>query len=283
MPRHLIGAHMPARGGIANSIRDGHAIGCTAVQVFTSSPRSWSGPDPTAEKIADFKSAQTETGITSVVSHDSYLTNMADADDERARRSIDGLIGEMRRCSLYGIPNAVSHIGAAMGQEREVALARAAQGILTVLAEAPSDVTLLMETTAGQGSSLNSTFEELARLLELTKAPARLAVCLDTCHVFAAGWDIRTPDELDRMWREFDRLIGLDRLRAIHCNDSKKPLASHVDRHDHLGEGEIGKRPFEALVRDDRFFDVPIVVETPAENGGHAKNVGKLWEWSESS
>lgn len=283
MPDHLFGAHMPSRGGIAGSIEDGSAIGCTAVQVFTSSPRTWHAAPPIAEKIKAFQDACAKTGIESVVSHDSYLINLADADPERSQKSINGLTGEMERCGMYGIPNVVSHIGASMGLDRDEAMKKAATGIQSVLGQTPTAVTLLMETTAGQGSSLNCKFEEIARMLELTGAPDRLGICLDTCHVFAAGYDIRTDEGYAAMWDDFDRLIGLDKLKVIHCNDSKKALGSRVDRHDGLGEGLIGSHAFELLARDTRFFQVPIVVETPIENGGHEKNVKRLWEWSESS
>lgn len=275
----LIGAHVPASGGIAGSIREGKAIGCTAVQVFTSSPRMWKSAPITDSKVKDFQDSLAETGITSIVSHDSYLINLADADPERREKSKQGLLAEMNRCSLYGIPYTVSHMGAHINQGEEVGLKRIAEVAGEILNESPQNVTLLMETTAGQGTCLNCKFEHLAKILELTKSPERLKICLDTCHIFAAGYDIRTQETYEETFELFDHLIGIEQIKVIHCNDSKKPLGSRVDRHENLGEGLIGATAFQLLVNDPRFERVPIIVETPTENDGHAKNVARLWNW----
>ncbi len=177
----LLGAHMPTAGGLHKALINGKAIGCDAVQVFTSSPQQWHSKPVTDEMVAAFKQAQKETGLSEVVSHDSYLINLCAVSDEQRVKSIGGLKGEMERCGRYGIPYVVSHIGARMGQEEDLALQRAADGIKEVLADSPESVTLLMETTAGQGSALNSKFEELARMMDLLNGPTRLAICLDTC------------------------------------------------------------------------------------------------------
>ena len=272
----LIGAHMPTGKGLGNALRAGKAIGCTAVQVFTSSPQQWKAKEITPDQVADFQKAREETGIYSVTSHDSYLINLAAPDEELREKSMLGLSLEMVRCATYGIDRLVSHMGA-YKEDQDLGCARVAEAALAVLANTPESVTLCMETTAGQGSSLNWKFEQLARILELTGGPARLAVCLDTCHVFAAGYDIRTDEGYDKTFAEFDRLVGLDRLKVIHCNDSKKPLGSRVDRHEAIGKGEIGPRAFERLVKDPRFEAVPILLETPEAETMHEVNLKTLW------
>lgn len=279
MPNHLLGAHMPTGKGLGNALRDGKAIGCTAVQVFTSGPQQWKAKVVTDDMVADFKKAQSETEIGVVVSHDSYLVNLCAPSTEIWQKSIDALKGELRRCAQYGIPMAVSHIGSHMGQGAEEGIRICAASVQEVLADTDSTI-LLAETTAGQGSALYANFEELAQLIERCGNPDRLGVCLDTCHIFAAGYDIRLEEGYERAFADFDRLIGLTKLRAIHCNDSKKPLGSRVDRHEHIGLGEIGPDAFRRLVNDPRFFDVPILLETPDAPEGHAMNLTRLWDYA---
>lgn len=283
MAANLLGAHMPIKGGLGNALRQGKEIGCTAVQVFTSSPQQWYAKPLAPEAIADFKKAQEETGITSVVSHDSYLINLCAPSEEIVAKSFAGLKGEIQRCAAYGIPYVVSHMGATKGQEEDACFARVAEITLAILDDTPESVTLLMETTAGQGSSLNSRFEELARLIEQCGGHPRLGVCLDTCHIFAAGYDIRTAEGYTSTFDEFDRLIGIDRLKAIHCNDSKKGLGSRVDRHAHIGEGELGQEPFRLLVNDPRFANTPILLETPDAPEMHEVNLKRLRDLIEPS
>ena len=276
MGAKLLGAHMPTSGGLGKALINGKGIGCDAVQVFTSSPQQWHSKPVTPEMVVAFQTAKKETGITEVVSHDSYLINLSAVLDEQREKSIKGLKGEMGRCGEYGIQYVVSHIGARTGQEEDVALKKAADGIKEVLADTPESVVLLMETTAGQGSALNSKFDEIARLLDMVKNAERLAVCLDTCHIFVAGYDIRTKETYERTFAEFDRLVGLSKLKVIHCNDSKKDLGSKVDRHEHIGEGCIGPEGFRLLVNDKRFENVPILLETPEAPEGHEKNLKTL-------
>jgi deoxyribonuclease IV len=274
MSAQLLGAHMPTAGGLGNCIRSGHAIGCTTVQVFTSSPQQWRAKPITEAMVADFQAAKAETGIDVVVSHDSYLVNLCALEEEKREQSINGLKAELERCAQYGIPWVVSHMGAHMQQGEEAALAVVAQSARRVLDETPETVTLLMETTAGQGSCLNYQFEQLAWLLNALEHHPRLGVCLDTCHVFAAGYDI--ANDYDGVWEHFDRTVGLKHLHAIHCNDSKKPLGSKVDRHENIGEGEIGPEAFRRLVNDPRFDRIPILLETPDAPEGHARNLAML-------
>jgi deoxyribonuclease IV len=268
---------MPIKGGLGIAVRSGKSIGCTAVQVFTSSPQQWAAKPVTDEMAADFQAAKAETGIDVVVSHDSYLVNLCAPADEARAKSIEGLKGELRRCDKYGIKWVVSHIGSHTGQGVDEGLRVSAESVKEVLADTPEDVMLLAETTAGQGSALDSKFEEIAKLFELTGNPSRLGVCLDTCHIFVAGYDIRTHETYEKTFAEFDRIVGIDKLKAIHCNDSKKDLGSRVDRHEHIGQGFIGPTAFEALVNDPRFFNIPILLETPEAPEGHEMNLKKLW------
>jgi deoxyribonuclease-4 len=278
MAAQLLGAHMPTAGGLGNALRNGKAIGCAAVQVFTSSPQMWKAAAVTQEKVDAFRAAQAETGITEVVSHDSYLVNLSAANPEIRSKSIEGLKGEMFRCAVYGIRYVVSHIGASRELELDVARKMAEEAIRQVLEETPPEVMLLMETTAGQGSALNSRFDELSWFLDALKGHPRLGVCLDTCHIFVAGYDIRTPETFAATFEEFGRKVGYDRLKAIHCNDSKKGLGSRVDRHAHIGEGELGLEAFRLLVNHPRFERVPILLETPEAEEMHKLNLQRLYD-----
>lgn len=285
MPAQLIGAHMPTGEGLDDAIRRAKEIGCTALQVFTSSPRQWySKPiDPaTPPKLAR---AFAETGLDprAIVSHDTYLINLSAPTPEIAEKSKKALARELQRCGELGIPYVVSHMGASKGQDEIEALRIVAEATIDILKESPPEVTLLMETTAGQGSSLNCKFEHLAALLEVTGAPNNLGVCLDTCHIFAAGYDIRTPEGYTETFERFDQLIGADRIKVIHANDSKKPFASRLDRHAHIGEGEIGEIAFRCLVHDPRFERVPIIIETPDAEEMHAVNVKRLFDYARDS
>ncbi len=274
MSAKLIGAHISIKDGLGQAVRNGHAIGCTAIQVFTSSPRQWYSKPVSEAQIVDFNAAKKETGLSAVVSHDSYLINLCAPTPEIAEKSFAGLKGEMERCAQYGIDKVVSHIASYKGQDQGETLVLVAEKLKQMLSETPESVTLLMETTAGQGSSINSRFEEIAILLDLTAGPARLGVCLDTCHIFAAGYDIRTEETYEASFAEFGRLVGFDRLKAIHCNDSKKPFASRLDRHEDIGAGEIGTTAFKLLVNDKRFENTPILLET--DDLKHEMNLSRL-------
>lgn len=270
----LLGAHMKTSKGLAGALRDGAAIGCEAVQVFTSSPQMWRQSTATPERVAEARQARAETGITQVISHDSYLVNLCAPEPEIREKSLHTLKSEMLRCAAYDIPYVVSHMGAHKGQGVERGVAVVAEATLQILAETPPEVMLLMETTAGAGSALGATFEQLAAVLDRCGRPERLGICLDTCHVFVAGYDIRTHENYELVFMHFDNLIGLDRLRAFHLNDSKKGLGSHVDRHENIGEGALGLEPFRLLVNDARFADRLMTLETEGER--HAQNLQLL-------
>jgi deoxyribonuclease-4 len=276
MAATLIGAHMPIKQGLGNALRKGKEIGCTAVQVFTSSPQQWYAKAVTPEAVRDFEKAKAETGIEAVVCHDSYLHNLCAPDEALASKSVRSLTNELERCGRFGIPYVVSHIGAHKGAGEAVGLTNAAEAILEVLGQTPESVTLLMETTAGQGTDLNGRFEHLAMLLELCEGHPRLGVCADTCHIFVAGYDIRTQETWERTWSTFDRLVGFDRLKAVHANDSKRELGSHIDRHEHIGKGMLGDSAFRLLVNDERFDKIPILLETNEPEEMHPVNLARL-------
>src|SRR2546423_428621 len=274
MGAQLLGAHMRIKKGLGNALRDGKAIGCNAVQVFTSSPQQWYSAPITKEMVQDFKDAQKETGITAVVSHDSYLVNLSASHEALAIKSRKALKEEVFRCALYGISLLVSHMGGYKEQSPADAMVRVAEAATEILEDTPETVTLCMETTAGQGNSLNSRFEELAVILELCKGHPRLCVCLDTCHIFVAGYDIRTPKGYKDTFEEFDRIVGIDRLKAIHANDSKREFGSRIDRHEDIGKGMIGDEAFRMLVNDPRFMHIPMTLETESEK--HQENLDHL-------
>jgi deoxyribonuclease-4 len=276
MPATLLGAHRPASGGIQNAILSGHSIGCTAVQVFTSSPQMWKSKPVTDDMVALYRKSLEDTGICEVISHDSYLINLCAPDEAKRQQSIEGMKGEIERCARYGIDRVVSHMGAHMGQGEECGLQGIAESIKQVLDETPDTVTVCMETTAGQGSSLMARFEHHEWIMEQLGGHPRLGVCLDTCHIFAAGYDIRTAETFAKTFEEFGRIVGFDRLKVVHCNDSKKGLGTRVDRHDHLGAGEIGEEAFRLLVNDPRFERIPIILETAIEDEGHERDLAKL-------
>ncbi len=282
MPAQLIGAHMPTGKGLDDAVRRAKDIGCTALQVFTSSPRQWySKPVEPSTPIKLARAfEETELNPNAIVSHDTYLINLSAPNPEIADKSRKALARELERCGQLGIPYVVSHMGASKGQEEIEALRIVAEATIDILKDSPPTVTLLMETTAGQGSSLNCKFEHIAALLEVTGGPSNLGVCLDTCHIFAAGYDIRTAEGYAETFDLFDRLIGTERIKVIHANDSKKPFASRLDRHAHIGEGEIGETAFRCLVHDPRFEHVPIIIETPDAEEMHAENVARLWRFA---
>lgn len=258
------GAHMSISGGVSKSFARGVQAGCEAMQIFCRNERQWSAPPYPPSEIAAYKAEHARTGIDPVIVHSSYLINLAAPADELWEKSIAAFVDEMERCALLDIPYLVFHPGAHTGSGEEEGLRREAAALNRLFAEGvAAGVTVLMETTAGQGSALGWRFEHLARLLELVDQDDRLGVCVDTCHIFAAGYDIRTPETYAATFAEFDRIVGLERIKAFHLNDSQKDLGSRVDRHTHIGEGCLGVEPFRLIVNDARFTALPLIIETP--------------------
>lgn len=260
----LIGAHTSAAGGAFNALLEGQQIGATTVQLFTANQKQWKGKPLTEETIERFKRTLVETGLRDIMSHASYLINLGCPRKETRDKSLKAFYEEVERCSDLGISYMNFHPGAALTESREECLDRIVDGMLVAQDLLVDDETrLLLETTAGQGSTIGATFEELAYIIERTKGKLPVGVCIDTCHIFAAGYDIRTPEA----WREtldaFDKIIGLEHLYAFHLNDSMKEFGSKRDRHAPLGEGEIGIECFKFLMTSERTREIPKYLETP--------------------
>ena len=262
----MLGAHMSIAGGLDKAITRGEGVGCTALQIFTKSANQWRAKPITDDDAARFSAVLAASPISpeAVVVHDSYLINLGSPDDTKWEQSIAAFTEELRRCDQLAIPYLVTHPGAHMGSGEEAGLARVAAGMTRALSETERAMVLL-ETTAGQGTYLGGTFEHLARLLELTPPEyhSRVGICLDTCHIFVAGYDISTPEGYEATWAAFDREVGRDRLRVLHLNDAKKPLGSHTDRHEHLGKGHIGETGFRLIMNDPLLRGRPFLLETP--------------------
>lgn len=262
MPR--FGAHMSISGGISKSFARGAQVGCQAMQIFSKSERQWNAKPIAGEDVVAYRAEQERTGIGPVIVHDSYLINLAAPGDELWEKSIAAFAHELERCALLDIPYIVTHPGAHTGSGEETGLLREAEALKRLFADGVGgNTTVLLETTAGQGSTLGYRFEHLARLFELVPQHERMGVCVDTCHIFAAGYDIRNEAGYNATFAELDRLIGLDRVKCFHLNDSQKELGSRVDRHSHIGQGNIGLEGFRLLVNDPRFNHLPMIIETP--------------------
>src|SRR5215213_5319500 len=258
------GAHVSAAGGVDLALGRAFDFEMTACQIFTKNERQWAAKPLDPAVIERFVAKREETGIGHIISHDSYLINIASPDGTMWEKSRQALIEELRRCDTLGIPFLVSHPGAHVGSGTEAGVRRLGEAVNRIHDEMPdSQAVLLLETTAGQGTCLGATFDEIAAMIDLIEDKDRVGVCLDTCHIFAAGYDLRDEASYAATMSAFDTIIGLDRIKCMHLNDSLKPLGSRVDRHAHIGEGELGKSAFEFIVNDPRFEGLPGVLETP--------------------
>ena len=260
--RLLVGAHVSIAGGIEKAFARGEAIGGTAIQVFTRNASRWQAKPLADEAVTAFRVAREKSDIGYVAAHDSYLINLASPDPHLRNKSIAAFIDEIERCSQLGIADLVMHPGAHVGAGYEPGMNTLIESFKAVFAQAPDDVRVLVENTAGQGTCFGARFEELAEILD--RLPQHnLAICFDTCHAFAAGYDLSSVAGYEATMDEFERLIGTERIALFHCNDSKKPLGSRVDRHDHVGRGLIGRDGFQGLMQDQRFTAVAKIIETP--------------------
>jgi deoxyribonuclease-4 len=257
-----VGAHVSTAGGVAMAPERADNIGATAMQIFTKTPNQWKEPSISTDEAAAFRSALARSNVRFTTSHDSYLINLASPDKAIRERSVDSFAREVARCNLLGLDALVSHPGNFIDDPAS-GIARNADGITQALEANPGPTRLLMEGTAGQGTSIGSTFEELAQLLELVPANlrARMGVCLDTCHLYSAGFDL--VNDYDGVWARFDDVLGMDRLGCFHLNDSMTPFNSHRDRHELIGKGSLGTKPFARLMNDPRLAKVPKCLETP--------------------
>ncbi len=261
-PGERLGAHVSIQGGTPTAPARGAAIGATAIQLFTKTPNMWREPEITPEIAAAFRQARVDHPLAAIVSHDSYLINLASPDDTLREKSLRSFIGELTRSTALGLDGIVSHPGNYI-DDHDLGIARNAAAISKALAEVPGEVLVLLETTAGTGTALGRTFEELRAIRDAVDPAVRgrVAFCGDTCHLYSAGYDL--VNDFDGVWAHWDAVLGMDLLRCLHLNDSKTPFGSHKDRHELLGEGSLGVGPFQRIMTDPRFVAVPKLLETP--------------------
>ncbi len=264
VPRPRLGAHMSIAGGLPRSLDRGAATGCEAIQIFTKSAGQWRARRIPDAEIEQFRRRVTDTGIGPIVAHASYLINLASPDKTLRQRSMTALADELRRADLLGLAGLILHPGAYTSSTADDGLRRIADGIGEVLSQRRDlSAELLLEHTAGQGTVLGHRFEQLRAVIDELDGAQTVGVCLDTCHLVGAGYDIISDEGYRQVFDEFDTIIGFDRLKAVHLNDSKKPLGSRLDRHENIGQGCIGVEPFRRLLNDARFAGLPMVLETP--------------------
>lgn len=260
-PGDLIGAHISTKGGLCTVFERATQIDATAIALFAKNSNQWKGKVMTDEECAAFASQRT---VQPILTHASYLINLATTNEEFHRKSLDAMVDELDRAERLGIHAVVLHPGAHLGEGPDKAIDQIARSFDEIHRRIPSHrVVTLLETAAGQGSCVGCTFEELGRMIALVDDPQRLGICFDTCHVFAAGYDLRTEEGYTRAMDEIEAHVGIENVGAFHLNDSKKPLGSRVDRHEHIGKGELGLEPFRMLVNDARFSRIPKLLETP--------------------
>lgn len=260
----LLGAHMSTKGGLVTSFGRARIISANSIAIFTKNSSQWKAKPLTDEDCAVFRAAHAASGVEPLFAHASYLINLAAANEEFYAKSIVAMVDELVRAERLGVLAVVLHPGAHVGRGGEQALDQIARSLDTIHAQIPDCPTItLLETSAGQGSCVGCTFEELATILRTIDAPDRVGICIDTCHIFSAGYDIRSADGYERIIDEIDRVAGLHNIGLFHLNDSKKGLGSRVDRHEHIGDGTIGLEAFARILNDERFAGIPKLLETP--------------------
>jgi len=264
----LLGAHMSVAGGLPRAVERAVVHGCRSLQIFAKNASQWLGRQVPADEIAAFRAGVARAELAPVMSHASYLINLATADPLLRQRSIDAIGDELDRAEALGLLGVVLHPGCYTSGDEERGLDLIA-GALTMVLERRrgGHAMILLEGTAGQGTSLGVTFEQLGAMIARASGHHRIGVCLDTCHLLAAGYDIRSRRGYEATFRRFERCVGFDRLRALHLNDSRMPLGSRVDRHAHIGDGCLGLEPFRRILNDRRFAHLPMVIETPKSAG----------------
>jgi len=262
----LLGAHMSTSGGIATAFLRGSSVGCTTMQVFVKNNNQWRARPLTDDDIESYKTAAAKSRIAPVLAHAAYLINLCAVSSTILQKSRDAMVDELERCNAFGIKGLIFHPGAHLGKGEQEGIKAIAESLNTMHERTAECKSLtVLETTAGQGTAIGYRFEHLRSIIDMLDEPARIAVCLDTCHVFAAGYDIRDEKGWEKTIQEFDDIIGLKRLVAVHTNDSKKELGSRVDRHEHIGKGMIGLEGFTQLMNDPRFNNIPKILETPKD------------------
>lgn len=262
--KHILGAHTSTQGGVVSAITRAEKLGFNAMQIFTKNNNRWNANSLTETEISEFKHKLKESQVQFVVSHDSYLINLCAKDDEILKKSRESFIDELNRCEILGIPHLNFHPGAHGGKGEDYGIKLISESLNIAHKQTENfKVKSMIELTAGQGTALGYKFEQIAEILELVDEKERISVCIDTAHIFAAGYNIRDKKEYDKVIAEFDEIIGLEKLKCIHMNDSKKELGNRVDRHEHIGKGFIGLEGFTNIMNDERLLNVPKILETP--------------------
>ncbi len=265
----LLGAHLSIAKGYHQAVYDADELGCSAVQIFTKNASTWKERSVSKKEAALFEKAKQETGIDMVMTHTSYLINLASNEDIKQKLSCDALRKEFERSSFLNISYVVHHPGSHMGEGMNQGIEAISSNINRVISLLPDIQTrLLLETCAGQGSNIGHTFEQIAAIMKGVEDKERIGVCLDTCHIFTSGYDIRTKKTYNKTIKHFDSIIGINNLYVIHLNDTTKVLGSKVDRHEHIGRGKIGLKAFEYIMNDKRLADIPKIIETPKGKDG---------------
>lgn len=271
-----VGFHVSIAGGISNSVDNAKKIGCTAFQIFSRNPRGWAAKPLAPDDVQLFKSKLSASGIDkdAVIVHMPYLPNLSGPDGEFYTKSVETLAGEMQRCSTLGIPYLVIHLGSHMGKGQASGINQLVKAIETARSKSKAGPVVLLENNAGQKNSIGGNFEELRMILDRLDGPKEFGVCTDTCHLFASGYDLRTKAEVDRTLDKFDNAVGLKELKFIHLNDSKGPLGSNLDRHEHIGLGMIGQEGLAAFLNHRAIRGLPVIMETPIdEKRGEEQNL----------
>jgi len=272
----LLGAHVGIGGGFSKAVTSGISIKADAIQIFTRNQMQWKAKPIDEDDAELFKTAFRESGLKSVVAHGSYLTNLASGEQTAANKSVEAVIDEICRCDLLGIHTYVFHPGSHVGAGEEIGLRREAENLIKILdATSGCEVNLALETMAGQGNVICSRLESIAEVLKHVDS-VRLGVCVDTCHIFAAGYDIRDKSGFDRFMNSFRKTIGIRKLIAVHLNDSKTELGSHIDRHENIGKGKIGIAGFRAVMNTDTLSKIPMLLETPGGEKVYAREIRLL-------
>ena len=280
----LLGAHMSIAGGVDKAIERGNQLSCTAIQLFTKNANQWKGKPFEKEEIERFAAKRKESKIFRILAHNAYLINLASANNSLRTKSINALIDEMKRCKTLSIPCIIIHPGTHLGVGEDAGIRNIINSLNIIMDKTDGwPVNIALETTAGQGTGIGYRFEHLSRIIDRINDKERIKVCLDTCHIFAAGYDISFAEGYDNVMKEFDRIVGFDRLVCFHVNDCKKGLGSRIDRHEHIGKGGLGTLPFRLLMNDKRFENVPKIIETPKGNDmkNDRRNLGVLRRMAE--
>ena len=271
--RPLLGAHLSIAGGLHRALLRGEALHCNTIQIFTKNSNQWKYRGLLPEEVEKFHEIRSRTGISPVISHGSYLVNLASPDPLLYRKSLKSMVEEIKRCHLLGVSSVVIHPGFHGGRGETEGLRRVSAAINSILKATKNlSVKILLETTAGQGTSLGNRFEHFAILFDRIKDVHRLGLCVDSCHIFAAGYDLRGRKAYEGMVKAVQDSVGLEKLNLFHLNDSLKEMGSRVDRHSHIGEGYIGLQAFRFIMRDERFSQVPKVIETPKESASSGED-----------